>query len=136
MSEGEGTITLVRLSPAQYQRSIQDVFGKSVVVEDSVEDLGERLDGLLAVGARKLTLSAAEVERYEALALQVAAEVTDPARRATLIHCEPKALDAPDDDCASRVPGECGAFLVPPAVDERRVAVLRSHCGSGEPSPR
>ena len=88
-------LTFVRLTPAQYQRAIHDVFGPSIRVDESAGVLGVRDRGLLAVGARRATLTAAEVERYEALAQQIAAQVTEPSRRATLIGCRPAADDAP-----------------------------------------
>ncbi len=106
-----GEITFVRLTPAQYQRAIHDVFGPSIRVDDSASVLGVRDRGLLALGARRATLTAAEVERYEALAQQIAAQVTAPARRATLIACRPAAEDAPDDACAARFVARAGRFL-------------------------
>ena len=104
-------LTFVRLTPAQYQRAIHDIFGPGIRVDDSSTVQGVRDRGLLAVGARRSTLSAAELERYEALAQQVAVQVTDPARRATLIACRPAAEDAPDDACAARFVGRAGRFL-------------------------
>ena len=44
-------------------RSIHDIFGESIQVDDGVVDPGVRENGLLALGARKLTLSAAALER-------------------------------------------------------------------------
>ena len=104
-------LTFVRVTPAQYQRAIHEIFGPSIRVDGSAGVLGVRDRGLLAVGARRSTLSAAELERYEALAQQVAAQVTDPARRATLIACRPAADDAPDDACAARFVARAGRFL-------------------------
>ncbi len=104
-------LTFVRLTPAQYQRAIHDVFGPSIRVDEGGAVLGVRDRGLLAVGARRSTLTAAEVERYEALAQQIAAQVTDPARRATLIGCRPAAAGAPDDACAARFVERAGRFL-------------------------
>lgn len=123
-------ITFVRLTPAQYQRAIHDIFGRNITVDDSVVDPGIREDGLLAVGARKLTLTATTLERYESLAQQVATQVTAPRRRATLIPCVPRVEEAPDDDCARRFVTEAGRFLFRrPLTDEqtrRYVTMARS----------
>ena len=125
-----GEMTFVRLTPAQYQRAVHDIFGPSIQVDESAAVLGVRDRGLLALGARRSTLSAAELERYEALAQQIAAQVTDPARRATLIACRPQEDDAPDDACAARFITRAGRFLFrrPLAGDETDlyVAVART----------
>ena len=89
---------LVRLTTAQYERSVHDIFGESIKVDGGIVDPGVRENGLLALGARKLTLSAAALERYESLARQVAAQVTDPRHRATLIPCKPQTETAPDPE--------------------------------------
>ena len=110
-SSAAGEMTLLRLTPAQYQRAIHEIFGPGIQVDGSAAVLGVRDRGLLALGARRNTLSAAELERYEALAQRVAAQVTDPARRATLIACRPKEEDTPDDACAGRFVARAGRFL-------------------------
>ncbi len=104
-------MTFLRLTPAQYQRAIHEIFGPSIQVDDGAMVLGVRDDGLLALGARRSTLSAAELERYEGLAQQIAEQVTDPGRRSTLIQCRPEADDAPDDECAGQFVTRAGRFL-------------------------
>ncbi len=104
-------LTFVRLTPAQYQRAVHDIFGPSIRVDDGSTVQGVRDRGLLALGARRSTLTAAELERYEALAQQIAAQVTEPARRATLIGCRPEADDAPDDACTAAFVARAGRFL-------------------------
>ncbi len=59
---GAEEVSFVRLTPAQYQRAIHDIFGRSVEVDDRGVDSGVRENGLLALGARKLTLTAATLE--------------------------------------------------------------------------
>ena len=110
LSAAEG-MTFLRLTPAQYQRAIHEIFGPSIQVDDGAMVLGVRDDGLLALGARRSTLSAAELERYEGLAQQIAEQVTDPGRRSTLIQCRPEADDAPDDECAGQFVTRAGRFL-------------------------
>ena len=120
-----GEMTLLRLTPAQYQRAIHEIFGPGIRVDTGTTVLGVRDRGLLALGARRSTLSAAEIERFEALAQQIAAQVTDPARRATLIECRPETDHAPDDACAERFVTRAGRFLFrrPVTADETAVYV-------------
>ena len=109
---------LVRLTPAQYERTVHDIFGESIQVDGGFVDPGVRENGLLALGARKLTLSAAALERYESLARQVAVQVTDDRHRATLIPCMPEADTAPDPACAAQFIGRAALFLFRrPATD-------------------
>ena len=110
-STAAGELTFLRLTPAQYQRAVHEIFGPGIRVDDGTAAPGVRDRGLLALGARKSTLSAAELERFEALAQRIAAQVTDPARRATLVECRPAADHAPDDVCAARFVTRAGRFL-------------------------
>ncbi len=107
----QADMTLVRLTPEQYQRTIHEVFGPSIQLDANVVETGFRDQGLLAVGARKLTLTSAGLERNETLALQIAKEVVDPKRRATLIPCKPKAEDAADAACAGQFISRVGLHL-------------------------
>ena len=122
-SSTAGETTFLRLTPAQYQRAVHEIFGSGIRVDDGGVARGVRDDGLLALGARRSTLSAAEIERYEALAQQIAAQVTDPARRATLMRCRPAAEDAPDDDCAARFVGRAGRFLFRRPLTEEEIGL-------------
>ena len=65
----------------------------------------------MAVGGRKLTLSASEVESYEVLALDIASQVLQPNRRATLLHCVPENEYAPDNDCTAQFVNSVGLHL-------------------------
>ena len=130
-----GEMTFLRLTPAQYQRAIHEIFGPSIQVDLGTTVLGVRDRGLLALGARRSTLSAAEIERYEALAQRIAAQVTDPARRATLIGCRPKADDGPDDACAARFVTRAGRFLFrrPLTGDETDLYVAVARTAAKDP---
>lgn len=121
-SGAKADMTFVRLTPEQYQRTIHDIFGPSIRIDANVVETGFRDQGLLAVGARKLTLTSAGLERNETLALQIASEVVSPKRRATLIGCKPKADDQPDADCASQFISRVGFYLFrrPLTPDETR----------------
>jgi hypothetical protein len=104
--------SLVRLTPMQYQNTIHEIFGANIQVPSNSVDPGFRDRGLLALGTRKLALSAAELERYELLAQRIAAEVViDPRNRATLVPCKPKSETAPDNDCVRQFVTRVGPLL-------------------------
>lgn len=121
----EGTYTYVRLSPTQYPHIIQDIFGPDIEVPANAVEPGVRDRGLLALGGRKLAVSGAEFERYVLVAREIAAQVMDPARRATFIRCTPMAHDAPDKACAAQFLGRVGPLLLrrPLRDDELRLYV-------------
>lgn len=121
---------LVRLTPAQYERSIRDIFGESIRVDRGIVDPGVRENGLLALGARKLTLSAAALERYESMARQVASQVTDDRHRATLVPCTPEIRTAPDAACAAQFLGRVGRFLFRRPVTEAELQSYVAIAGS------
>jgi Protein of unknown function (DUF1592)/Protein of unknown function (DUF1588)/Protein of unknown function (DUF1595)/Protein of unknown function (DUF1587) len=103
--------TYVRLTPDQYRHAIHDIFGASIHIDDNFVEPGFRDEGLLALGTRKLTLTSAGAERYEALAQQVAAQVVEERRRATLVPCKPQSEANPDDRCAGAFIDKVGLFL-------------------------
>jgi len=103
---------LVRITPEEYRRTIRDVFGPAVRVDENKVQPGFRDEGLLAVGERKLTITSAELERYERLAQEIAAQVVEPRRRDILIQCKPKSEQAPDDACAGQFLKRAGMLLM------------------------
>lgn len=109
-SEAE-QITFVRLTADQYRNSIRDIFGESIQVNGNGASAGVREAGLMAVGGRRLTLSASEVESYEVLALDIAEQVLSPQRRDTLIPCSPFDENQADAECASEFISRVGLHL-------------------------
>jgi hypothetical protein len=103
--------TLVRLTSTEYQHSIQDIFGPSISVPGNSVDPGVRDRGLLAIGTRKLTLTASELDRYETLAQQISAQVIDARHRTSLIACKPKSETAADDACVTQFVNTVGPLL-------------------------
>jgi hypothetical protein len=89
-----------RLTSRQFENAIKDLFGPDTVVPQNIEPDLEG-GGLLQVGAAAATISPRGVERYEAAAYRIAAQVLSPERRATLVDCEPSAVR--DDTCARSV---------------------------------
>lgn len=122
-------ITFVRVTPEQYQRSIQDIFGASIKLDANAVETGFRDQGLLAVGARKLAMTSAGLEQFESLAQQVAIQVVDPRRAATLVHCTPKAADAADAACSEQFIKRTGLLLYrrPLSGEETAALVARAN---------
>jgi hypothetical protein len=115
-----GAPTLARrLRPDQYRRVIADVFGPAIKVEGRFEP-DVRDDGLFAVGAGHVGVTAAGMEQYDAMARGIAAQVVSEAHRDTLIPCKPESATAPDDACALRFFAKAGPLLYrrPLAQDE------------------
>ena len=120
---------LVRLTPEQYERSIHDIFGSNIRIDANNVDPGFRDDGLLALGNRKLTLSATALERDATLTREIAAQVADPRRRAMLVGCRPKSEQAADDACAGRFIARLGLplFRRPLSAEEIQGYVATQH---------
>ncbi len=110
-SVNEDQITFVRLTAQQYRNSIRDIFGESIEVNGNAASIGVREAGLMAVGGRRLSLSASEVESYEVLALDIASQVLSPNRRNTLIACRPQDENAIDNACAGEFISTVGLHL-------------------------
>jgi hypothetical protein len=122
--------SLVRITSEQYRRTIEDVFGPTIQVEENAVAPGFRDEGLLALGTRKLTFSSAELETYEALAQSVGTQISQTKRRATFLQCEPKSEERPDEACAGPFIERVGLHLFrrPLTKDElaEYVAIHRS----------
>jgi hypothetical protein len=114
-----GDPVIRRLTPDQYRRIIADIFGPTVEIGGRFEpDMRE--DGLYAVGARHVSVTAAGLEQYDAIARGIAAQVVDEQHRGTLIPCTPRSAAEPDDACAGRFIAQVGRLLYrrPLAPDE------------------
>jgi hypothetical protein len=99
-----------RLTADQYQNIIRDVFGHDIDLGGRLEpDL--RADGLLAVGASQVSITAAGMEQYDAMGRAVAAQVVDANHRDTLMPCKPAAPTQADDKCAREFLGATGRLL-------------------------
>jgi hypothetical protein len=111
-SAAQAQVSLVRLTPEQYQRTIHNVFGDTIQVENNRKGVfAVREQGLLALANRKLTVDVDELEQDEVIAQRIAAQVIDAKHRSVLVGCRPKAQDKPDDRCAERFIGRTGLLL-------------------------
>lgn len=117
-----------RLSADQLRRVIADAFGPSIRVEGRLEP-ELRDDGLIAIGAGRVSVTAAGMEQYDAMARAVAAQVVNERHRATLVPCVPDSAALPDDACARRFFELRGAVLYrrPLHPDEMRALVAIAH---------
>jgi hypothetical protein len=108
-SAGPDAVTR-RLSQEQYRQVVSDLFGPSIKVGGRFEpDI--RRDGLLAMGASQVSVTASGLEEYDKIARNVAAQVVSEAHRDTLIPCKPANAKQPDDACASQFLSETGRML-------------------------
>ncbi|HEY4366228.1 MAG TPA: DUF1592 domain-containing protein [Steroidobacteraceae bacterium] len=100
----------LRLSPSQYKQVIRDIFGPSIAVTGRFEP-EIRDKGLMAIGSREASVTDAGLERYDALARGIAAQVVDERNRATLIPCKPRSATSSDDKCAQAFVTSVGRLL-------------------------
>lgn len=104
--------SFVRLTTSQYEHTIHNVFGPNIDVEAAAVDTGFRDNGLLAVGDRKLTITSAALERYEAVAQKIVGQVLSPRNAPTFMPCQPKAKNEPDDACVRKVMDQLAPLLL------------------------
>lgn len=108
-----------RLTAEQYQNIIRDVFGSDIDLGGRFEpDL--RVSGLVAVGASSVSITAAGMEQYDAMARAVAAQVVDDNHRESMIPCKPKDPSAADNECARTFLSSAGRLIYRrPLVEEQ-----------------
>ena len=106
-----------RLTIAQYQNSIHDIFGEDIQVPAALEpDIS--LSGFVAIGASASAISPRGIEEYEDAAYTIAAQVLDEKHRARLLPCTPKGIA--DSDCAKQAAAQIGrrVYRRPLTTDE------------------
>jgi hypothetical protein len=104
-----GEHQLPRLTEQQLERSIHDILGDEIVVPSRLEP-DAPVEGMLAIGAARTTVSPLGAERIEAASYDIAAQaMTDSAARDQLMPCLP--VDARDDDCARQAIAGLGRRL-------------------------
>ena len=101
------TVGLRRISPDQYRQIIVDVFGSDIKIGGRF-DPDSRDNGLLALGAAKVSVTQTGLEQYDGMARTVAAQV---AARRELVPCKPATEKAADDACAAKFLGHVGRLL-------------------------
>lgn len=100
-----------RLTPEQYRLAITDAFGPQI-------DLGGRLEpvmregGLLAVGASSVSVTAAGIEQFDAMAEAIAEQILmREDNRRIFLRCTPAKPEQPDERCASEFLERVGELL-------------------------
>jgi len=123
-----------RLTPDQYRHIIADVFGPTVKINGRIEP-EPRVNGLLAVGSSRISVSATGFESYDAMARDIARQVVDETRRNTLLPCTPASARQFDESCAATALGDIARFLFrrPVTAQELR-PVLQQVAASTETS--
>lgn len=99
-----------RLSLEQYRQAITDAFGPAIIVGGRVEP-DVRENGLLAIGAARLSVTATGLEQYDSLARSIAAQVMSERNRATVMPCTPASPAAADEKCAREFLASAGRLL-------------------------
>jgi hypothetical protein len=119
-----GPTQIRQLTAEQYRNTIADILGADIRVLGRFDE-PVRMDGLLAVGAARMSLSPASFEQFDTLARSISSQVVDPDHRQTLIPCEPAAGQVRDDSCAAEFLGKVGRLLFrrPLTESELRSAV-------------
>ncbi|HEY5760196.1 MAG TPA: DUF1592 domain-containing protein [Steroidobacter sp.] len=109
-----------RLTAEQYRNIVQDVFGGDIDLGGRFEP-DMRVDGLLAVGASQVSITAAGMEQYDAMGRAVAAQVVDESHRDMLVPCQPASPTASDDKCASEFLSKVGRLLYRRPLTDRQL---------------
>jgi Protein of unknown function (DUF1592)/Protein of unknown function (DUF1588)/Protein of unknown function (DUF1585)/Protein of unknown function (DUF1595)/Protein of unknown function (DUF1587) len=94
-----GPPTLRRLTQEQYKTIIADIFGADIK-EQGRFDPDVRESGLLAIGTTHVSVTPTNLEQYDTLARNIAAQVLDAQHREILVGCRPASAAAADDTCA------------------------------------
>lgn len=117
-----------RLTEEQYRNVIADVFGTSIIVSGRF-DTPVRTEGLLAVGSRKSTVTAAGLAQYDEMARSIASQVLSEPKRRFILPCEITDQTEFDETCTTRFISKIGHLLFrrPLTQDElsSRVNIVR-----------
>lgn len=113
-----GPLAMRRLTADQYRNAIEDSFGNRVEVAGRFEP-DTRREGLNALGAALVAVTPSGFEQYEAMARNIAAQVTSPELRQQILPCQPVSPTAADTVCTEQVVRKFGRTLLRrPLADE------------------
>lgn len=113
---------LKRLTAAQFRNSIEDIFGSTIRIGGRL-DSDLRKDGLLAVGASTVSVTATGLERYDSIAHAIAGQIVDEKNRDTLFGCKPATVTAADESCARAFLSQVGRLLYRRNLTEEELGV-------------
>ncbi|MGE3844086.1 MAG: DUF1592 domain-containing protein [Vicinamibacterales bacterium] len=117
-----------RLSPEQYQNIIHDVFGPSVKIGGRF-DPNMRVDGLVEIGAGRVSVSPGGMEQFDVTARLIANQVMDEHHRELLMPCKPRSETEPDNACARDFLSRSGMLLFRRPLSD---AELQIHVAAAE----
>ncbi len=115
-----GPLAMRRLTEDQYRNTIKDVFGDVTLGGRFEPDTRDAQ--LIAVGAAKATVTPGGLEQYDRMAMGIAQQVVDPARRDEYISCKPANAKAPDQACARAFLSKAGRLLFRRPLTEAELA--------------
>ncbi len=120
-----------RLNEAQYNRSIEQVFGPGIKVPGRFEP-PLREEGLLAIGDNHVSVSASGLEQYRLRAREISAQVLAEGRRKQTLTCTPQSATAFDRACATEFLSKYGRLLYrrPLAATELQSALAIASAGT------
>lgn len=121
-----GPAPVRRLTAEQYRNIIRDVFGADIDLGGRLEP-DMRVEGLLALGASHVSVTAAGMEQYDAMGRAIAAQVIDENHRDMLIPCKPASEMQPDERCAGEFLSRVGRLLYRrPLTTEQLTAYVKA----------
>ena len=98
------------LTPGQYRRVIEDVFGPNIDLGGRFEPI-PRKAGLVELGTGGMGISDSGIEQYDAMARHIAEQVIDGNHRSVLLACKPASAKEPDAACAEQFLSRVGRLL-------------------------
>jgi hypothetical protein len=109
-ADGPGRAMTRRLTADQYANIVAEVFGPSIAMSGRFEP-DARVDGLLEVGAGRVSVSVDGMAEYDSMARAIASQVMNETNRKDLVHCTPAAPKAADNACATEFLSQTGRLL-------------------------
>src|SRR6185312_8885572 len=98
------------ITSEQYLNTLDYIFGPDIKPDTRFAPL-VRTDGLLESGAASAGVTDGQLEQYQRVATQVAAQVVSPGNRNFLVPCKPKNEKAADTACATKFIANVGRLL-------------------------
>jgi len=109
-ADGPGRAVTRRLTSDQYANIIAEVFGPSIQLSGRFEP-DARVDGLVEVGAGRVSVSVDGMAQYDSMARGIAAQVVSEINRKDTIPCTPANVKAADAACATQFLMRTGSLL-------------------------
>ncbi len=118
-----GPVAMRRLTQEQYRQIVADVFGSTIELGGRFEpDIRE--EGLLAVGASYVSVTASGLEQYDKMARSIGQQIVSEEIRSTLLPCAPASATAPDEACARQFISETGRYLFRRPMTEKELDLV------------